>query len=423
MKRLRRHVAAIIACALLSPAVPASADAVTFWNVVTIRAVTIGRPGPVGFLDVALVHAALHDATQAFERRFEPYHVAIRDAHGSPDAAIAAAAHDLLVGLYPDQQNALDADYTAYLAARGLTGDAGVFVGQQAAAALLGQHRAPPSPPLPPYTGGTAIGMWRPTPSYIGVPPMPPPFSPMAAVYLAFTDPFTLIRPSQFRPSPPPRLTSRRYQNDYEEVKAYGARFNSPRTADQTDLAYFWTDNVVVQWNRALREIAEEKGTQLGDTARLFALANLATADLLISDWNAKLHHSFWRPVTAIHEGDADGNRHTIGDVTWEPLANTPNYPEYPSGSSGVAAAMTHVVGRVFGTDAITVTMTSAAPLAVRKTRTYVRLTDIVEDVVDARILLGIHFRASNVEGRRLGERVAQWTVTRFLRPVRGPEE
>jgi hypothetical protein len=417
---LQRTLTALVVWGCLGLAAPAYADAVTHWNDITLRAVTAGRPGPAGFLDVALVQAAVHDAVQAFEGRFEPYHVSIADAAGSPAAAVAAAAHGVLVGLYPAQQAALDADYLAFLTATGLVGDSGIATGQEAAAGLLTQYRGVPTPPLPPYVGGTAPGDWRPTPSEIGNPPAPPPFSPMAMVYLAFTTPYTMNRPSQFRPQPPPPPTSERYRRDYDEVKHYGARLNSARTAEQTDLAYFWTDNVVAQWNRALRAIADANVTTLGDSARLLALANLATADALIACWDSKYHFSFWRPVTAIREGDADGNAKTLGDPAWHPLINTPNYPDYTSGANNVSGAMTATLENVFGTDALTFTITSNAPLAVQKTRTYTRLSDAAAEVVEARILLGIHFRFADEEARRQGTRVADWAFKKFLRPVPG---
>ncbi|MCC7176992.1 MAG: vanadium-dependent haloperoxidase [Acidobacteria bacterium] len=420
MTRLQRRLTELAVCICLGWAIPAHADAVTHWNAITVRAVSTGRPGAVGFLDVALVHAAIHDAVQAFDNRFEPYRATITDATGSPAAAVAAAAYGVLAGIYPSQQGALEADYLAYLTANGLVGDPGLAAGQQAAAALLAEHRAAPNPPLPPYTGGTAPGVWRPTPSYIGDPPAPPPYSPMALLYMAFTKPFTLNRTSQFRPEPPPPLTSERYRRDYDEVKAYGARFGSARTAEQTDMAYFWNDNVVTQWNAVLRSIAGTYVTSLGDSARLFALANLATSDALISCWDTKYHYSFWRPITAIQEGDTDGNAKTVGDFLWQPLVNTPNYPEYSSGANNVSGAMTTTLQRFFGTDDLAFAVTSNAPMVQQRTRAYTRISDAAQEVVEARMLLGFHFRFADEEARRQGSRVADWVFRRTLGPVPG---
>ena len=397
-------------------AAPAWADAVTAWNEITLKAVTIGRPGAAGYLDTALVHAAIHDAVQAFEGRFEPYYASIPNASGSPSAAVAAAAYGVLVGIYPAQKPSLDTDYLNYLTAQGLVGDPGLAVGQAAAAALLTQYR--PAFAVPAFTGSNEPGAWRPTPSYIGTPPTPPSFAPMATPYLVTTEPYTLLRPSQFRPQPPPPMTSQQYVREYDEVKAYGARFSSVRTAAQTDLAYFWSENFVAQWNRTLRGIAAAHVTNLGDSARLFALANLATADAVISCWETKYHFNFWRPITAIQLGDTDGNPGTVADPSWEPLINTPNYPDYTSGANNVTVAMVTTLHHFFGTDNFAFTITSNAPLAVQKSRNFTRFSDAADEVVNARILLGIHFRSADEEARQQGTRVAHWTFQKFLRPV-----
>ena len=242
----------------------------------------------------------------------------------------------------------------------------------------------------------------------------------MANVYLAETKPFTLERPSQFRPAPPPALTSAEYLRDYNEVKAMGGRFNAKRTPDQTDLAYFWSENFVAQWNRALRAIVDARKMDVGDSARLFALANLAAADAAIACWDSKRYFSFWRPVTAIKEAELDGVPATIGDSAWEPLVNTPNYPDYTSGANSTTAAVITILRLFFGADEFRFSVTSEAPNATRKTRTFMRFSDAAEEVVNARILLGIHFRFADVEARTQGSRVAEWTFARFLRPLAG---
>jgi hypothetical protein len=411
----RRRTAGLVAGIWLAAVVPAWADAVTAWNDITLKAVTIGRPGAAGFLDAALVHAAIHDAVQAYEGRFEPYYVSIPGASGSPSAAVAAAAHGVLVGIYPAQKASLDVDYLNYLTAQGLIGDPGLAVGDAAAAALLTQYRPPFA--VPAFTGSTEPGAWRPTPSYIGTPPSPPSFAPMATPYLVTTQPYTLLRPSQFRPQPPPPMTSEQYAREYDEVKTYGARFSGARTPAQTDLAYFWSENFVAQWNRALRAIAVAHISSLGDSARLFALANLATADAVISCWETKYHYNFWRPITAIQLGDTDGNPNTVPDPNWEPLINNPNYPDYTSGANNVTAAMVTTLQHFFGTDEFAFTVTSNAPLAVQKSRSYERFSDAADQVVNARIWLGIHFRSADEEARQQGTHVAHWTFQKFLRP------
>ena len=191
-----------------------------------------------------------------------------------------------------------------------------------------------------------------------------------------------------------------RYTADYDEVKAKGALTNSTRTAEQTDIAYFWTDNFAVQWNRAIREIALQHVPHIGDRARLFALANLAGADALITAWDSKKHYFFWRPVTAIRNGELDGNPDTIGDSEWQSLVNNPNYPDYTSGANNITGAMSRTLALFFGTDQMTFQLTSLAPLAVKKTRTYTRFSAAAQQCVNARVYLGIHFRFADSAAR-----------------------
>jgi len=301
-------LAGVVACATLGFSALVHADAVTDWNAITMDAVTAARPGPQGMLDVALVHIAVHDAVQAIEKRYEPYHFEMANAKGSRSAATAAAAHGVLVAIYPAQASTLDTAYYNYLAQRGLNGDPGLVVGEKAATSIVPLRRATPNPAPPPFVGSMEIGVWRPTDSFIGAPPAPAPFSPMVTPWLAETTPFTLTSPRRFRVGPPPALTSERYTRDYAEVKAIGAFNSTVRTAEQTDLAYFWSENFVAQWNRVLRGIAVAHVANLGDSARLFALANLASADAAISCWETKQYFNFWRPITAIQLGDTDGN-------------------------------------------------------------------------------------------------------------------
>jgi hypothetical protein len=240
----------------------------------------------------------------------------------------------------------------------------------------------------------------------------------MVTPWLAQTTPFTLTSPRRFRAPPPPALDSLRYWHDYEEVKALGAANSTARTAQQTDLAYFYNDNFFTQWNRVLRSVAEKRVHRVGDTARLFALANMATADALITSWDSKLHYVFWRPITAIREGANDGNPFTVADTNWQPLVNTPNYPDYTSGANNLVGAMTRTLAMFFGSDRGPFEVTSLHPLAVQKTRIYARFSDAADDVVEARILLGIHFRFADTAARRQGEKVAEHAFEHFLLPV-----
>jgi hypothetical protein len=419
MKGRQLAIAALGVCGFIGLAAPAWGDAVTDWNEIAQAAIVTGRPGPIGAVDSALIQVAVHDAVQAIDRRFEPYHVEIKGAKGSRSAAAAAAAHAVLVGIYPAQAASLDATYFNYLATHGLSNDPGLLVGEQVAAGILPLRRVDPNPLPAPFIGGTGIGQWRPTPSFLGNPPAPPSGAPMAVHWMSAFDPFTLTGPTRFRADPPPAVTSSRYTRDYNEVKRLGAFASTDRTPEQTDLAYFYSENFLAQWNRALRGIATKHLRRTGDTARLFALANLSVADALISSWDSKKFYFFWRPLTAINEGENDGNPNTAGDPAWQPLINNPNYPDYTSGANNVTGAMTRTMSLFFGRDRLVFDVTSNAPLAVKKTRTYTRFSDAAEDVVEARILLGIHFRFADVAARAQGQRVAEHAFNHVLLPLR----
>jgi hypothetical protein len=392
-----------------------AADAVIDWNDIASQAIQTavfgGRPVPVCALDLAMIQTAVYDAVQAIDGRFKPYHVKIPGASGSIAAAAAKAAHDVLVNRLPDQAPSLDTAYVNYLASHGLApSDPGVGVGQQAAAGIIALRvndgTFPPNPQ--PFVGGTDPGEWRPTPG----------ISEMLVPWLGNVTPFTLKSSGQFGAAPPPPLTSSEYARAYKEVKELGSLTNSLRTPEQTDLANFYDENFLLLWNLALRTIAGTYVNNIGDTARLLALANLATADAFITCWNDKKRYFFWRPITAIQEGNNDGNPRTIGDPTWEPLGFTPPYPDYTSGANNITGAMTGALALFFGTDHKTFSLTSTNPLAVENPRTYRRFSDAAQDVVDVRIYQGIHFRFADTAGRRQGRHVAKWAFQHFLRPV-----
>jgi hypothetical protein len=411
--------APLMALAAISWSNIARADAVVDWNAIAVQTIETAappRPGPVRFLDLAIVQAAVYDAVQAIDGRFEPYHVQIPGASGSSEAAAAKAAHDVLVHLFPAQGASLDTAYHDYLANTGVAADdPGVAVGQAAAAGILALRandgRVPNALP-PPFNGDTVPGVWRPTSSSQPGPPLSG--ASMATPWLGAVPCFTLQSGDQFRPKLPPPLPSQRYATDYHEVKALGAHVNSARTPEQTELAYFYAGNGFVLWNRTLREIADAHVKNIGNSARLLALADLAIADAVITAWDSKIHYALWRPITAIQEGDNDGNAATAGDPSWQPLLNTPNYPDYTSGANNVTGALTHMLALFFGTDDVTFTVTSEYPLAVQKTRTYGRFSDMSSDMVDARIYQGIHFRFADEEAREQGRHVAKWVFGHF---------
>ena len=416
-------VIAILAILLAAPA-SARADAVADWNLIAMQRIAAANPAhppPVTFIDMAIVQAAIYDAVQAIERHYKPYHVEIVGASGSPAAATAKAARDVLVNLFPDQTPTIDNIYNQYLIDHSLSpADPGVAVGATAASGIIALRandgRFPPG--QMPFVGGSNPGEWRPTDSFIGTPPAPPPFSPMAARWVANVTPFALKSGDQFRAGPPPPLTSHNYTRDYNEVKAMGARFNSSRTDEQTDLALFWASNYVALWNRALRDIAEAQNLNIGDSARLFALVNLAMADAIVTAWDSKVAHVFWRPLTAIRLGNDDTNPDTVGDSEWQPLINNPNYPDHTSGANNNSGAATRMLELFFGTNEMSFIVRTTNTAAIQQTRTYSRFSDAAQDVVDARIYEGIHFRFADEDARKQGRHVAQWVFDYFLKPL-----
>jgi hypothetical protein len=387
----------------------AGADVVTDWNAITMASTGPGRPGPVAFQDVALVHLAMHDAIQSYERRFEPYYVQVKGPQGSKLAAAATAAYRLLVTMYPSQAATLDATYGTWLANGGLTGNAGIETGEAIAARYIGIRRADPNPPLPPFVGGTNPGEWRPT---------APAFAAMAFEQQGYFIPFALTGPARFRAPPPPALTSDKYTEDYNEVKARGALTGSTRTPGETDLAWFWTDNPGNIWFGGLRAIAEERIPNTGNRARLFALASMSVSSSIISAWDSKIYYNLWRPITAIQEGDNDTNDDTVGDPNWQPFLTTPPYPDYTSGANSVGGAVTKSLELFFGRDDISFKLTTTAPAAIKKVRTYASFSAAMQQVVTVRVLQGIHFRFADTAARNTARTVAEYAYDNYLRPL-----
>jgi hypothetical protein len=423
MRKLHRCIGFVVVCGWLSGTGTVHADAVTDWHAIAVQALATMVPPRsilVTFLDIAIVQAAVHDAVQALDRRFKPYQASIPGATGSTAAASATAAHDVLVAIFPDQTAALDTTYHEYFAAHKLsTDDPGVSAGQTAAAAVLARRANDgrlPNPAPAPFVGGPAPGQWRPTPSL--QPPPPPSEAPMAMPWLGTVPAFTLQSGDQFRAKPMPPLKSQEYAKDYAEVKAVGARVNSTRTPEQTQLAYFYAGNYFILLNRALRDIAAAHTQKMGDNARLLALGTIAMADAVITCWDSKLHYAFWRPITATREGDTDGNDQTVGDPTWEPFLNTPPYPDYTSGANNGVGALTRTLELFFGTDHLPFTVVSEYPLADPKTRTYQRFSELASDTVEVRIYHGIHFRFADEAGRIQGRSVAEWVFAHVLQPT-----
>jgi PAP2 superfamily len=398
-------------------------DTIADWNAIAETVVkTAGHAPPVAALDFAIVHLAIYDAVQSVEHGHHPYHAVTHHQSGSAKAAAAKAGHDILVGLFPSQSDSLDTNYTNYLAENGIDPfDPATEAGARAASNVLtlraNDGRFPPNPP--PFLGSDTVGQWRPTASLL--PGAPPSFAPGLTPWVANVTPFTMKSTSQFRVGPPPSLASQVWLRDYDEIKDIGSLFSSTRTPDQTEIGYFWADSGPVMWQSALRDISRSYLHDIGTTARMYALADTALADAQIACWDSKYFYNFWRPITAIRLGDQDGNTGTDADPDWQPLINTPNFPEYPSGHSTTSAAIAHVLRLFFGRDQLKFHMTTTNPHAQQKTHTFTRFSQAEEDVVNARVYVGIHYRNTDNVSRIQGHKVADWTFEHFCRPFGEP--
>ena len=417
----------------------ARSDAVITWNANAGEAAVAACISPVDnplheSRLYAMTHVAVHDALNAIDRRSRPYAFSARVKGGaSPVAAVAAAAHGVLVRLlnqipapFPAACGAagaasVEADYAAALAAipDGRAKIRGIEVGEAAAAAVLAL-RAADSADTPlvvtDYPQGTNPGEYRFTPGT--------PF--VFAPGWAEVTPFVLRDSSQFRPGPPDAVTSKRYTADFAEIKRLGGddiTTPSARSAEQTEIALFWVESSPLQWNRIARTVSADKRLDLWEQARLFGLLNMALADGYIGSFDTKYYYNYWRPVTAIQAAATDGNPNTSADPTWTPLVTTPPIPDYDSAHSVEGGAAAAVLKRFFGTDRIRFrtcsltlppgnTCNDATPVL----RRYNSFSQAAAENGLSRILVGFHFRKAVDEGIEHGSKIGDRAVDRFLR-------
>jgi hypothetical protein len=434
----------VLAVALFSVAAGcpllARADVITDWNDTAGRAAIVAciSPGSDPLHEsrmYAMAHLAIHDALNAISRRFHPYALDIHaPAEASAAAAAAAAARDVLVALLgqipapfsPACGAAgvviVEAHYAAALAAiaDGSAKTQGIAVGQAAAAVILALRADDGSDTSLldfAYPQGTNPGEYR----------SPPGVAFAFAPGWAEVTPFVLRDPSQFRASRPYPLKTKKYTDDFNEVKSLGAKVGSARTADQTEIAHFWVESSPLRWNRIARTVADAAGFGVWENARLFALLNVSLADGYIGSWESKYLYKFWRPVTAIRLADTDGNPHTIADPNWESLRSTPPMPDHDSAHSVQGSAAAEVLKRVFGTDAVAFSVCSLSLLlpdeqcgrANEVLRSYSSFSQAADENGLSRILVGFHFRKAVEDGITHGRRIGKDAVTHLLRPVK----
>jgi hypothetical protein len=395
----------------------ARANVVTDWNRTMVAALDAAppTPPPPAARVAAIVQSAVFDAVNGIERRYTPVHVPPAAPRGaSREAAAAGAAHEALVALFPAQQAMLDqrlADTIAEISEDGDGGGRSILLGLQwgktvADDILAWRATDHFTDVLPPYVPAGIPGRWQPTPPLFG----PPLFR-----QFAIMTPFAIKSADQFLPPPPPSLQSAQYAQDFNEVKALGSAASTIRTPDQTQAAMFWqSDTPAAIWNRLADDLAEQQGGSLLHTARTLALMNIALADTTIAIWNAKNYWDRWRPITAIQQADTITNPDTIPDPAWTPLLPTPAFQEYPAAHPGVSNSAATVLASFYGENT-TFTVTAGLPGI---DRSFTSFSSAVQEVENARVWGGIHFRFSCVTGAQMGTEVADYVIATQLLPA-----
>jgi hypothetical protein len=423
-------------------ATPAAPNTAIAWNEIASTAilVTAAQPPHAAVLSMAMVQGAVYDAVNAIDGGHEPY--LLESAAGSGDskeAAAATAAYRVLVGfpnrtpavigLVPTQLAGLQPQFRASLATvpDGSSKSGGRAAGRAAADAMLTERLGDGRGGTFTFTPGTDPGQWRPGPPQG---PSPGIVAQDPAPWVGFVRPFLVPNVEMLRTAGPNDVTSEAYAEDFDEVKQVGSLTSTTRTADQTAAAIFWQDNGAAIWNRVFRSLALSHDLDIVDSARLLAMTNLAAADGSIGCWNDKAYWSFWRPITAIREAGSDGNPETKADPDWVPLFDpsvpasglplvTPGFPDHPSGHACVSSAIVHSMQDFFGTDHVPFTATSnkclPAPCAAR---TFDDLSDALDEIIDARVWSGIHFRTADVQGAALGTKVAEYMEDHYFEPT-----
>ena len=439
--RVAAIVGGIIACAAWTAT---AADPVSDWNTIAAQStVTAGQNAIVASRTLAMAQIAVHDALNAIDSRYERYAFnGIAPVGASVDAAVAAAAHDAIVGAIAVgplpfvgfgnptlQGNAVAQVNAAYAGAlgsipNGSSKNDGVAVGQAAAAAILARRSTDHATTLVTYVPGTRPGDWQPTPNPVPATP-PAPADHLVAVLPGWgqVTPFALHRSGQFAPHDgPPPLTSRRYAREYNEVKAIGEQFSAMRTDEQSTIARFWFEGSPTGWSRIARVVANSQNLNSWDTARLLALVDIAMADGFIAGFATKYDFNFWRPVTAIRSGDTDGNGGTVADPTWSTYLNTPAIPDYTSTHSVLGGAASEVLRRFFRADDIAFTTTSGVPFA-GITRSFDAFSQAAHENGESRIYAGIHFRSAVEDGITQGKKIGRFAFGHALRRLNGDDE
>jgi hypothetical protein len=390
---------AVLAAAILAVATPAHADVVSDWNATALIVTAVPPNSILQSRALAIVQAAVFDAANAIERRFPTMGFGVQAPPGAlVDAAVASAAHGVLVRIAPTQRGLLDAALDASLAklqpGQGKTD--GINVGSEVAEKWIALRAKDGADAKVTWSPPAGTGKWQ---------PAPPANLPGILPQWGTLTPFAIKSARQFEAKGPPAPTSEAFARDLAEVRDVGARDSRTRTADQTAAAIFWTIQTPVVWNTAARAASADRGLSPVETARALALVNFACADSQIAGFEMKYRTAHWRPITAIR---ASGN---ATDTNWEPLLMTPPHPEYPSAHLLCSGASEAVLKGLFG-DKVHVSVTY--PPGSGTTRTWSSFSQISQEVEGARIWGGIHYRTSDVDGRDIGRRIGEHVLEKF---------
>ncbi len=384
----------------------AEADVVTDWNITAGEIAVAARlPPPSTYRIMALVQSTVYEGVNAITKRYPPDRVQLDAApDASIDAAVAEANRATLLELVPSQQPAIDKAYQAALSAipAGPAKTAGLAVGAKAAEVILAWGAEDGAATGETYRPHTTAGVYVPT------------VIPVASQWPQ-RKPWLMTSPAQFRPGPPPALTSEVWARDYNEIKALGGKDSTRRTAEQTAIARFWEATMPPIYHGVVRSVATMDGREVTQNARLFAAATQATDDALIAVMDAKYHYHFWRPVTAIRNGDLDGNDATEREPSWTPFIDTPMHPEYPCAHCIVSGAIGTVLQAEIGTGPIP-TLTTTSVTAQGAARSWSTIDDFMQEVAEARIYDGVHYRNSTEVGTAMGKQVGALAVAKYLR-------
>ena len=389
----------------------AAVDPITEWSITASSAASASAMAPLRTpITLAMLHLAMYDAVNAVAADRTPYAARVSVVRpASADAAAIEAGYRILLAEVPGQKGIIDSKYQALLAdvPESAAKGNGIAAGADVAKQLLARRANDGRNASVVYGAGSGPGVWVPT---------PPAFLAVTTAFLARVTPFTMDSPSQFRPEGPPALGSMKWVRDYNEVKAVGVKDGSERSDEQTATALFWEPLAGTVWPATIRRIAREQVLDLAASARFQAAAFAAFADGLIACWDAKFAFNSWRPVTAIQQGDSDGNPRTEAQPSWEPLAVTPNFPEYPSGHACATAAVAHTIEDALHQEGLHHVLIPARHFVSGEERFYRRASEVVDEVVEARMWLGLHFRSADEDGAELGRRIANQLQRKFFR-------